>query len=196
MYWPGAPRFLPTETEIPLLVDHNMERQVGVVHELFKLYWIDGGPWICARAPSPTLPSGLKRHETKASFGRWDIHSTPVGESLRVTSAFVKEVSLLIATEPNEPLAYVLSVGPTEKRIARASREPAPTSGGEVFPHPARCGHPPTDGRTHHRGALMGTLRRGHPHPQGWFTDARKEQPRLVRIYSAVPRTTSRGGSS
>jgi len=38
--------------------------------------------------------------------------------------------------------------------------------------------------------------RRGHPHPQGWFTDARKEQPRLVRIYSAVPRTTSRGGSA
>ena len=57
MYWPGAPRFLPTETEIPLLVDHNMERQVGVVHELFKLYWIDGGPWICARATVTDLPS-------------------------------------------------------------------------------------------------------------------------------------------
>ena len=110
MYWPGAPRFLPTETEIPLLVDHNMERQVGVVHELFKLYWIDGGPWICARATVTDPPIWLKRHETKASFGRRDTHSTPVGESLRVTSAFVKEVSLLIATEPNEPLAYVLSV--------------------------------------------------------------------------------------
>ena len=29
---------------------------------------------------------------------------------------------------------------------------------------------PPTSGRTHPRGALMGTFRRGRPHPQGWFT--------------------------
>ena len=61
MYWPGALRFLPTETEIPLLVDHNMERQVGVVHELFQLDWTDGGPWICARATVTNPPGWLKR---------------------------------------------------------------------------------------------------------------------------------------
>ena len=75
MDWPGALRFLPTETEI-------MERQVGLVHELFQLYWPDGGPWICARATVTDPPIWLKRHETTASFRRWDIHSTPVGESL------------------------------------------------------------------------------------------------------------------
>ena len=32
-----------------------------------------------------------------------------------------------------------------------------------------RC-DPPTSVRTHPRGALMGTFRRGRPHPQGWFT--------------------------
>ena len=107
---------------------------------MFQLDWTDGGPWICARATVTDPPIWLKRHETKASFGRWDIHSTPVGESLRVTSAWMREVSVLSpAVEPSEPLACVLSVRPTEERIARASREPAPAPVGEVIhiPHAA-----------------------------------------------------------
>ena len=138
LFWPGALKFLPTQSEIPLVVDHSMERQVGVVTHLFQLDWTDGGPWICARAQVDNPPGWLKPHETKASFGRWDIHSTPVGESHRVHSAWIREVSLLVATEPAEPLACVLSVRPTKERIVRASR-PAPTPVGEVIhtPHDA-----------------------------------------------------------
>ena len=132
MYWSRALRFLPTQTEIPLLVDHNMERQVGVVHELFEMDWTND-PWICARATVTDPPAGLRRYETKASFGRWNIHATEVGECERVTSAFVREVSLLSpAHEPNEPLACVLSIRPTEARPARSPRETA--AGAIVIP--------------------------------------------------------------
>ena len=169
MYWPGALKFLPTQTEIPLVVDHNMDRQVGVVHELFQLDWTDGGPWICARATVTDPPIWLKRHETKASFGRWDIHSTPVGGSLRVTSAWMREVSVL---HPQSNPANLSPACCPSGRPRSGSLEPpgAGTSPGRRGdPHPARCGHPATGGRTHHRGALMGTLRRGRPTPAGWI---------------------------
>lgn len=140
MYWPGSLRFLPIHSEIPLVVDHNLERQVGVVHELFEMDWIDG-PWVCARATVSDPPCWLKRYETKASFSRWNIHSTPVGESDRVTSAFVKEVSILSpTTEPREPFACVLSIRPTETphtttrtTAAPIARAPVQPVGGEVF---------------------------------------------------------------
>ena len=133
MYRSGALRFLPTQTEIPLLVDHRMERQIGVVHELFEMDWVDG-PWICARATVADAPAWLKRHETKASFGRWNIHATEVGEYERVTSAFVREDSLLSpAHEPNEPLACVLSIRPTETPTDQASRTRAPSPVGQVL---------------------------------------------------------------
>ena len=124
MYWSGALRFLPNRSEIPLVVDHNMERQVGIVHELFEMDWTDG-PWIVARATVVDPPSWLMAGYTEASFARWTVHSTQVGESDRVTRAFAKEVSLLCQTEPLEPLAEVLSLRPIETKPPVTTRSAA-----------------------------------------------------------------------
>ena len=55
-YWNGALKLIPGRVT-PLVVDHNLERQVGVVHELFTMELTDG-PWICARATVTDPPSG------------------------------------------------------------------------------------------------------------------------------------------
>ncbi len=119
-YWAGALKLIP-DRPTPLVVDHNMERQVGVVDRLFQMDWTDG-PWICASATVTDPPCWLRRHDTKASFGRWNAHSTTHDDGWeRVTSALVKEVSLLISLEPAEPLACVMSL-----------REKAPAPVGDV----------------------------------------------------------------
>jgi hypothetical protein len=89
--------------------------------------WTDV-PWICARATVDDPPGWLRTYQTRASFGRWDVHSTIHADGWeRVTSALVKEVSILSpATEPAEPLASALSFRPIEERTARASHETAP----------------------------------------------------------------------
>jgi hypothetical protein len=64
MYEPGSLRFAPAVSSVPLLVDHRDDREVGVVHELFRAEWVDG-PWVCARA-TVSLPARVAeevRHE-------------------------------------------------------------------------------------------------------------------------------------
>ena len=124
-YWNGALKLIPCQ-KTPVVIDHDMERIVGVVHELFTMEWTDG-PWICARATLDDPPGWLKTYETTASFARWDVHSTPHDDGWdRVTRAFVKEVSLLSpAVEPAEPLACVTLFKPIEERAARIARAPA-----------------------------------------------------------------------
>jgi hypothetical protein len=61
-------QFLPSKNAIPLLVNHEDDREIGTVHELFRMDWIDG-PWICARATvNADAPSWLKSG-ARASFG-------------------------------------------------------------------------------------------------------------------------------
>jgi hypothetical protein len=108
LFWSGSLSFLPGRSTIPLVIDHDVSRQVGTVHDLFTMDWIDG-PWICARATLDNPPGWLKPYTTRASFGRLD-----VSESERVSRAFVKEVTLCLATEPNEPGAELVSLKRTE----------------------------------------------------------------------------------
>ena len=114
----------------PLVVDHDMEREVGVVHELFTMEWTDG-PWICARATVEKPPGWLRTYQTKASFGSWRVHSTTHDDGwVRVTRALVKEVSLLSpAVEPAEPLACVtLSSRPRSRPLEPHVRRLRPLS--------------------------------------------------------------------
>ena len=106
-YWPGSLRLLPGKPT-PLVVDHDMSRVIGTVHELLTMPWVDG-PWIVARGIVDDPPGWLSTYQTKASFGRWDVHATTHANGWeRVTSAIVKEVWLLAALEPAEPLAQVV----------------------------------------------------------------------------------------
>ena len=49
LYEPKAIRMLPGVTEIPLLVDHREDRQVGTVDMIYRLPWTDGD-WMVASA--------------------------------------------------------------------------------------------------------------------------------------------------
>ena len=130
-YWGGSLKLIPG-TPTPLIVDHDMDRRIGFVRELFTMPWTDG-PWIVARAEITDPPAWLRTYETKASFGRWDVHATRHEDGWeRVTSALVKEVSLLSpGVEPSEPRACVLSFRPTVEPTA--SREGQVILGGPTL---------------------------------------------------------------
>ena len=90
-YWPGSLKLIPRQPT-PLVVNHDMQRRVGVVDRLFQIDWNDG-PWICASCTVTDPPDWLKRYDTKASFGSWDVHSTTHDDGWeRVTSTILQEV--------------------------------------------------------------------------------------------------------
>ena len=124
MYYNGALRFLPAETSIPLIVDHDDSREIGAVHELFKMDWTDG-PWICARATVNTPPSWLKRGSA-ASFccKAPDLREINIrGTKAEVIAwAIAREVSVLSPSKrPAEPRAEVVSYRPAEVRSSPAA---------------------------------------------------------------------------
>ena len=100
----------------PLVVDHNYDREIGRVHSLFQVDWMDG-PWICARA-TLTAPPVWPKRGTGASFesislqrNDWDIHGVKADV---IAHAIVKEVSALSTKRPAEPRAEVLTCYRTE----------------------------------------------------------------------------------
>lgn len=66
MYNPGALTFMQGKDSVPLLVDHNDDRAIGVVHTIMRFDDTDG-PWLAAVGEVTDLPSWLRR-DTKASF--------------------------------------------------------------------------------------------------------------------------------
>ncbi len=112
LYERGGLRFLPGRSQVPLLVNHDDDREIGFVHDL--AVWEDtDGPWFVARATVTDPPAWLKRG-VKASFG-----FSPLGrsETMRelhgvdvVRRGLVNEVSVLVGEQPAEPLAQVLLV--------------------------------------------------------------------------------------
>jgi hypothetical protein len=135
LYERGAFQFLPGKTTVPLLVDHEDSREIGTVHELFRMDWIDG-PWIVARATLTAPPSWLKRG-ARASFGfsafqRRELNIRGTRADV-IAGGIVTEVSVLSpSVKPAEPCAEVLSLRPTESPAAGADRPVA----GEVIHHP------------------------------------------------------------
>ena len=68
MYDNHSLTFLPHRTSgVPLLVNHDPEREIGVVRELMRFEDTDG-PWLVAVATVTDRPEWLKRG-TRASFG-------------------------------------------------------------------------------------------------------------------------------
>ena len=115
-------------TGVPLIVDHDMTRQVGVVEGLYALDTPDGR-WVCARATVTDAPSWLRKG-TSCSYGLFPIH-----RRLRagwVASGFVKEVSILSSAHtPVEPLARIAVL----KRILDAPLASATSSAGRAAHH-------------------------------------------------------------
>ena len=113
MYDDSALKFLPLSTSVPLLVDHDEGRAIGVVNSLSRLKWTDG-PWLMADATVTDPPAWLKRH-TPASFAYVLPRKCSFGNDI-LRSAYVTEVSVLSLVRAHaEPLAEVLTFNPTEK---------------------------------------------------------------------------------
>jgi hypothetical protein len=119
LYWSGSLEL--ATREIPLLIDHDWERQVGTVDALFEMPYGDG-PWYTAHAAITEPPAWLTQRDTKASFARLNRDSLWVGRCERVRHAHVTEVSILSPdTRPCEPLAEVTSL---RRRQPEPTREP------------------------------------------------------------------------
>jgi hypothetical protein len=124
MYESGSLRFLPSKDTVPLLVNHDEEWEIGVVHELFKMDWVDG-PWIVARCTVENPPSWMQRHR-RASFGfkllrRREANIRGMKADV-IAGAIVTEVSVLSeSVEPAEPAASVLSFRPMEAKPSLAA---------------------------------------------------------------------------
>jgi hypothetical protein len=125
----GSLGFLPGRSSVPLLVNHDEGREVGVVHELVEWDDVDG-TCLVARATVTDPPDWLKRG-VKASFAFAALSTSPTIQDTYgwklVNRALVNEVSILSpGKEPAEPLAQVLLV----ERMAAAP------AAGEVIHHP------------------------------------------------------------
>jgi hypothetical protein len=126
LYWSGSLELHPGYREIPVIVDHDFERQVGTVDSLVEMPFADG-PWVCAFATITDPPAWLEQR-TKASFARLNYESTWVGRCERVARAHVTEISVLSpGTLPAEPLAEVTS-------LRRTQPQPAPAAASSVAP--------------------------------------------------------------
>ena len=133
LYLSRSLSFLPGRETVPLVIDHDMSRQAGVVHDLFEMDWHRRDVDLRSRHDYHA-PCWLRRNEDQGVV--WPLgYVFLVAESGHVCRAFVKKVSILPpGIEPREPLARVLSIRPTE---------PKPT--GPRRGHPSRRGdaHPP-----------------------------------------------------
>ena len=114
----GGLRLLQPEG-VPLIVDHDATREVGVVHGFLEFADTDGD-WAWARATISDPPPWLKTG-TRCSYGSIPVHRSHHGWIHR---SLVQEVSLLSSDHvPLEPRAHVAVL----KRTSPATN-PAPSA--------------------------------------------------------------------
>ncbi len=105
-------RFLPSKSSVPVVINHDVDREVGRVHEIFVMEWPEGSEmrrWNVARCSLIDPLPGWLRRGTGASFSHRRLHTHSLNGWDHVTSAFVDEVTLVGPDfEPVEPLAEVL----------------------------------------------------------------------------------------
>ena len=111
----NALKLLPGRTDVPLVIDHSMGAELGRIDKLFTLDWIDG-PWVAASGWLDKAPPSWLRRGSPASFARWDAHAASDELGERVVSAWLKEVSICLSSEPLEAGAQVLSIRRTETK--------------------------------------------------------------------------------
>jgi hypothetical protein len=117
-------RLRPGVATAPLLVNHEHDRQIGVVTDLFRFEDVDG-PWWAALADVDDPPAWLERG-TPASFAFAAVHRRGewFGPAERIADGLVNEVSVLSpGTRPAEPLARVLTFRPLDVPPEAASRK-------------------------------------------------------------------------
>ena len=103
-YWPGSIRRLPNR-EVPLLVDHDF--QIGTVTDIVEMDWPDGR-WFCGLAEvtdARCLRSGMG---ASFSFIPTAAYNDELGD--RVLQAFLKEITVCVATQPVEPSARLVTI--------------------------------------------------------------------------------------
>lgn len=127
VYAPGGMKFLPTLERVPVLVDHDPEREIGVVKGFFTIPWIDQ-KWIAADCTITDPPGWLKRG-TRASFGYRKVGHYDLGGWRVFPRTFVHEVSVLAAKEPAEPEAQVMLLREASPKVSSFGH-------GEMLPAP------------------------------------------------------------
>lgn len=110
--------FIPGKTSVPLLLNHDDDREIGTVDLIYRGEWIDG-PWYFAAATLDREPPPWLQRGCRVSFRCTPLHRNEDFTIRGVTAdvlyrGFVNEVSVLVGREPAEPLAQVLSVKRTE----------------------------------------------------------------------------------
>lgn len=104
---------------VPLVVDHDLERPVGVVHRLLEFNDTDG-PWLWAKATISSPPDWLKQG-TRCSYGWSTVHRSAHGW---VHDGLLSEVSVLSSAQtPVESRAHVAVLKP----------KPSPAGGPSVL---------------------------------------------------------------
>ena len=130
LYDAGSLAFRPSKTEVPLLIDHDENRQVGLVRTLYRIEEPDG-PWLCAAA-RVTAPPGWLTRGTQASFAFLPIQEssfTQPGDADHIRKGWITEVSILSpGTKPAEPRAKVTLFQPAEQpKPAKPAAASTPT---------------------------------------------------------------------
>ena len=107
-------RMLPGQEVIPVVVDHDMDRRIGVVREMFTDTDTDGRRWNFASVTlDPNPPAWLKR----GTGVSWGYNAFGTREAIwgsktkHITDAFIEKISVLRMMNPAEKLAKVLWVG-------------------------------------------------------------------------------------
>lgn len=116
LYDTGSLDLLPSKTQVPLLVDHDKNRQVGIVKRLYRIEEPDG-PWLCASC-HVTSPPGWLTRDTAASFEFLPVHRSSFiqpGDADHIRKGWITEVSILSpGTAPAEPRAKVTLLEPSK----------------------------------------------------------------------------------
>jgi hypothetical protein len=119
----------PAEPDVPVLINHDKSRRIGVVRSLFGFDDLDGA-WLCAACTITDAPSWLKRG-TAASL----CYQVVAANHGRMQRGYVPEVSVLVpGVAPFEARAKVMSFREAKPVIAR---EPEVSFGqGEMIRRP------------------------------------------------------------
>lgn len=95
--------------DAPVVVDHNMEKTIGRVEEIFRHEDVDG-PWYAARC-SLDRPPGWLRRGTPASFAFVNLARQDLGAGERILRGYVTEVTVCSTSHrPVDPAAKVCLV--------------------------------------------------------------------------------------
>ena len=111
---------------IPVIVDHDLDQQIGVVDELVE--W-DGGEWLAARCKL-TVDEGWPRVGSGASLGYKTLQRQQIGAGERILSGLVEEITVTLEMTPRTVGARIDLIQDIKPRSAKTT--PPRTRQGEI----------------------------------------------------------------